>query len=301
MNSNTRKHCPQENSAGQSPFPAPKHGTSLTKERDTVDKLFPNKPVFHKRLANPTSYVQGSIQINNTSSRPPARELHMNRVIQEKQLMLQKKLWKVEDALRQKNLQDNVGIKDGQANMKHKNYELLVENVESTNPRHKTELTGNEMLYQGGEKNCQQNKFRQDTVKMHNEETTQDKKPTENNAMEMWKEESRKTNVNIEKTGPKVQQKTRPRLTTRDMERVVPEKPVQPQCSQTLKLELANNTDKNDQRLPCKICNRKFNCDRLEKHERICEKVKNSGRPVFNSHMQRTKGKNKTPGTEPLR
>ncbi|CAN9502191.1 unnamed protein product [Ophioblennius macclurei] len=42
--------------------------------------------------------------------------------------------------------------------------------------------------------------------------------------------------------------------------------------------------------LPCKICNRKFVRERLETHVRICKKVKQARRPVYNSYAHRTKG-----------
>ncbi|XP_068563096.1 zinc finger C2HC domain-containing protein 1C-like [Cebidichthys violaceus] len=44
------------------------------------------------------------------------------------------------------------------------------------------------------------------------------------------------------------------------------------------------------QLLLCKICNRKFAGDRLQKHVQICEKVKQSQRGVFNAYLNRTKG-----------
>lgn len=58
------------------------------------------------------------------------------------------------------------------------------------------------------------------------------------------------------------------------------------------KKELAHmgGTNTNIQHLTCTICNRKFNSDRLEKHARICEKVHQSRRQVFNSYVNRTKG-----------
>ncbi|XP_032356213.1 zinc finger C2HC domain-containing protein 1C [Etheostoma spectabile] len=44
------------------------------------------------------------------------------------------------------------------------------------------------------------------------------------------------------------------------------------------------------QLLPCKICNRKFASERLQKHMQICKKVQQSQRQVFNSYANRTKG-----------
>ncbi|XP_078134259.1 uncharacterized protein LOC144535596 [Sander vitreus] len=44
------------------------------------------------------------------------------------------------------------------------------------------------------------------------------------------------------------------------------------------------------QLLPCRICDRKFASERLQKHMQICKKVKQSHRQVFNSYVNRTKG-----------
>ncbi|XP_023135030.2 zinc finger C2HC domain-containing protein 1C [Amphiprion ocellaris] len=63
-------------------------------------------------------------------------------------------------------------------------------------------------------------------------------------------------------------------------------------CSQQQQEELAlmHNTDSSVQLFPCKICNRKFFKERLEKHVQVCKKVKQSHRKVFNSYVNRTKG-----------
>lgn len=49
-------------------------------------------------------------------------------------------------------------------------------------------------------------------------------------------------------------------------------------------------TDNGLQLLPCRTCNRKFASQRLEVHVKICKKVKQSHRQVFNSYVNRTKG-----------
>ncbi|KAG7237237.1 hypothetical protein INR49_032570, partial [Caranx melampygus] len=64
------------------------------------------------------------------------------------------------------------------------------------------------------------------------------------------------------------------------------------ESSRAQKKELGHmgSTNTNIQRVTCTVCNRKFNSDRLEKHVRICEKVNQSRRQVFNSYVNRTKG-----------
>uniref|UniRef100_W5MWQ8 Zinc finger C2HC-type containing 1C n=1 Tax=Lepisosteus oculatus TaxID=7918 RepID=W5MWQ8_LEPOC len=44
------------------------------------------------------------------------------------------------------------------------------------------------------------------------------------------------------------------------------------------------------QLLPCTLCNRTFAAERLEKHRRVCEKMQNSRRKVFDSSKHRAKG-----------
>ncbi|XP_008282333.1 zinc finger C2HC domain-containing protein 1C [Stegastes partitus] len=62
------------------------------------------------------------------------------------------------------------------------------------------------------------------------------------------------------------------------------------QLQQEEELTLTDNTDGSIQLFPCKICNRKFFKERLEKHIEVCKKVKQSHRQVFNSYANRTKG-----------
>ncbi|XP_074548422.1 uncharacterized protein LOC141806685 isoform X2 [Halichoeres trimaculatus] len=55
-------------------------------------------------------------------------------------------------------------------------------------------------------------------------------------------------------------------------------------------LSHTDNANHSLQLLPCPVCGRKFARGRLEKHVVICEKVKHSNRPVFNTFAKRTKG-----------
>ncbi|XP_031703846.1 zinc finger C2HC domain-containing protein 1C [Anarrhichthys ocellatus] len=55
-------------------------------------------------------------------------------------------------------------------------------------------------------------------------------------------------------------------------------------------LRQEESTDTRHQLLLCKVCNRKFAGERLQKHVQICEKVKQSKRGVFNTYLHRTKG-----------
>ncbi|KAK5857331.1 hypothetical protein PBY51_010583 [Eleginops maclovinus] len=55
-------------------------------------------------------------------------------------------------------------------------------------------------------------------------------------------------------------------------------------------LRQEESTDTSLQTFPCSVCNRMFAGERLQKHLQICNKLKQSKRPVFNSYVNRTKG-----------
>ncbi|KAM9341272.1 zinc finger C2HC domain-containing protein 1C-like [Symphorus nematophorus] len=54
--------------------------------------------------------------------------------------------------------------------------------------------------------------------------------------------------------------------------------------------ELIDSAHTSLQLLPCRICNRKFVSERLEKHVQVCKKAKQSHRQVYNSCLHRFKG-----------
>lgn len=55
-------------------------------------------------------------------------------------------------------------------------------------------------------------------------------------------------------------------------------------------LGLEDIADASLQLLPCRICNRRFASERLEKHMQVCQKLEQKQRQVFNSYANRTKG-----------
>lgn len=112
------------------------HGVIPGMRADGVDRPFPNKPVSHRRPLNPrtqdsldlhdlekitiTEQPRGSHHLNGiretTGSQQPRKdshilpsgELQMARAIHAKELMLQEKLWRVEEKIRQKIQWDSV-------------------------------------------------------------------------------------------------------------------------------------------------------------------------------------------------
>ncbi|XP_072313893.1 zinc finger C2HC domain-containing protein 1C-like isoform X2 [Eucyclogobius newberryi] len=289
MNSQERKpKFPPERSGDGKSILKLKHGESTS--RDIAEKPFPCKPVCHKRLVKSTSHdldlekkcvtrkaqnVPNSTSQDKDSSRLDAAELKMTKAIREKQLMLQMKLWKVEDALRERLQRDNVGVNDykGNQTVEKKHYERKQELVNpDTKTKKKTEVRGSEMLTE--RQNPKQYKFRKDTITQISEQSAK------------WDE------IHVGETLTK-KEESRASFWDRGNAagRTLHEELVIPQVSSSpsWKPEL-ESSDKNAQLVPCDICKRKFLRDRLEKHMQICEKVKKAKRPVFNSFLHRTKG-----------
>ncbi|XP_039992791.1 golgin subfamily A member 6-like protein 1 isoform X2 [Xiphias gladius] len=144
----------QDNIAGQrqgNVYTQAQHGVVPGWRADGVDPPFPNKPVSHRRPLNPrtqdsldlydfekitiTKQPRGSFLprehhlngIRETSGpqhqrkdshRLPCGELQMARAIHAKELILQEKLWKVEEKIRQKIQRDSVEAAAGNDEMK---------------------------------------------------------------------------------------------------------------------------------------------------------------------------------------
>ncbi|KAJ0041606.1 hypothetical protein NL108_012583 [Boleophthalmus pectinirostris] len=282
MNSNSRKPKLAQEVCGQgrSHF-TPKQGKLTSKERDMEEKPFPIKPVCPKRLvkSKKSEDVPSSTSLGKDTSRLLAGELQMTKVIQEKQLMLQKKLWKVENALRERIQRDNadVNVYGGNQTVEKKHYERRQENVHpDTKTKQRTETTERH--------NPKQYNFKQDTITKKTEQCRE--------TLTMRKEESSAKYIKSEQT--QCQQKASPRLAIG--EKVIAGKTLHeelnlPQISSTLSRKLELETpDKNIKLLPCSICKRTFMPDRLEKHMQICKKVKTTRRPVYKSHLYRIKG-----------
>ncbi|MBN3311894.1 ZC21C protein, partial [Atractosteus spatula] len=61
-------------------------------------------------------------------------------------------------------------------------------------------------------------------------------------------------------------------------------------CPTAKQFPYENSQSGNPQLVPCELCHRKFAVERLEKHSKICEKLQNSKRKVFDSCKHRAKG-----------
>ncbi|XP_029983167.1 zinc finger C2HC domain-containing protein 1C-like [Sphaeramia orbicularis] len=401
MSTTSRGSSLEKNSAGLehgSVHSEEKHGTTPGRRADHVNKPFPNKPMSHKRPHNPTSrdslehnnlekvsiskkssapshfheYMSNSIRRETTGSRQPDKEYHrqihgemqMARAIHAKQLVLQEKLWRVEEKIRLKiQLESAAAAGDGQkSGQEGKDYkgrgetetrqrrepekrrEVLMPEEEGEK-RKQDQRKGDRMIKKCEEQEAKWDRreikdgdyiyseikgskgTREGTVheeddrkelKGGKEETEKDNRVWEHtnvrsNQGKAGDRERSKTSkvdeaLSREKNysahnddmneGPQMSQQKSAPENHRVAERKVTEEPSAPQVSfpspssthQEEESEVANSTDGDLQLVPCRICNRNFTSQRVEKHVKICEKVKQSQRPVFNSYNNRTKG-----------
>ncbi|KAJ0009031.1 hypothetical protein NQD34_016446 [Periophthalmus magnuspinnatus] len=292
---NSRAKFPQESSGTIKSHFTPKHSELNVKGRDMEEKPFPTKPVCPKKKSTPhgPNLEKKSEDAPNSTSLGKdtlLEELQMPKVIQEKQLMVQKKLWKLEDAFRAKIQLDHVGVNvyRGNQTVEKKHYKRRQENVNTdTKTKQRTEVRSNEMLTE--RHNPKQYKLRQDTI---TKKTERSDEMSAGETLTMRKEESSATYAKSEQ--PHSQQKSSCRLAIGDRDmagKTLHEELILPQDSSSPPQELElESTDKNIQLFPCSICKRNFMQDRLEKHMQICEKVKKAKHPVFDSLLHRTKG-----------
>nr|XP_020446715.1 zinc finger C2HC domain-containing protein 1C [Monopterus albus] len=249
------------------------------------DRSFPSKPVSHRRPLNPRTqdshdvyefekmvisardplsaeehHSNGIKQI--TGSRDPRKdlqglssgEMQMAEAIHAKQLMLQEKLWRLEEKLRQKIQRDSA---DAAASEEERH---RWGQAERGRAQMKTRLSEQQ---------------RTDLVK----------------SREMLMEDRRKEDIKQQKKkqGAEIDVSIWEEAGVMPLDVTVssPSHSTRPQQGE---LGLMDSTDISFQLLPCRTCGRKFASERLEKHVQICKKVKNSHRQVFNSYANRTKG-----------
>lgn len=358
-----------------------------------VDRPFPNKPVHHRRPLNPkmqdspelydfekisisaqprgplSSQEHHSNDIRETcgsqhsgkdSHRQSSREAQMARAIHAKELLLQEKLWRAEDKIRQKIQRDSgaAAASDDQKSEEERHDRGQVKSGKAlTKTRLREPARSREMLKH--ERRPEDVKQLRKTQNLTNKDRIRD---THEEQGARWggretevgnagphgstahvhkvsgelnrrkgqveKVEKNKTYANsdirtrekIYKERKKVygshaddddreldmphknQQTTVHSLVVTENHRGVGSKISEESClppvsspshsnrAQQRELRLTDNTDTSLQLLPCRICNRKFSHERLEKHFQVCQKVKQSHRQVFNSYVNRTKG-----------
>lgn len=409
MNTRTRgRRSPQEqcNVAGQrrcNVHTQAQHGVVPGGRAAGEDRPFPNKPVHHRRTLTPKMHdslelhdfekitisgqprgplssqehhsngireTTGSYHPRKDSPRVPNRELQMSRAIHAKELILQEKLWRAEDKIRQMIQRDSGGaaaaasddqkseeerhdrgqVKSGKSlrktrlrepavgreMLKHERTPEDVKQLRKTqNQTNKESIrkTHEEQGARWGGRETEVVQFERKGNKGPHESTTHVHKVSgelNRRKGEVVKAEQNKTSTNCDiwtreqnykerKTvygshdddddddgeldrHHKSQQKHVHRLEATGNHRGAGSKiseesslppvssPSHSNRAQQGELRLTDSTDAGLQLLPCRICNRKFSHERLEKHVQVCQKVKQSHRQVFNSYINRTKG-----------
>ncbi|KAM9708185.1 uncharacterized protein ACNS7B_000607 [Menidia menidia] len=363
----------------------------VTFRKDGAEQPFPNKPVTHKRLpktqvqlvdfekitlstqrghlfhkeyqSNDIRKTNGSLQSRDDPHNLPKEELQLAKAINEKELMLQAKLWKVGEKIRQTvsagtaghnenksedewqygghvergNAQAKAGISEHQviettrkrdalikeswhddckqrtSNLNHGNGDGIwsrpeVQQHAKWKHEESPHLKGQGVICRK-KTNELSNKTRLQNVNLHLRRKDEE--------YGIWEDDERKYSKQKKASlgdagltrGRKYKEKTHPSTLYDQPE--LPERslgaenqtvaggklsgeptlPLVPTsfCGQHQQVEPAV-TDDCFQLFPCKVCNRKFKSDRLEKHIQICKKVKQSQRQVFNSYVHRTKG-----------
>lgn len=337
------------------------------KKAAALDQPFPTKPVSHKRplraqvpldVSDPDKPTQRrgnllsqELHSNGTGSRHlrrdtlPSGELWMARAIHAKELMLQEKLWKAEEKIRQKIQWDaaDVAADDDQKyrEMRHNRGQAERGKVPTkgriSEQQRSEPVRSRDMLMQERRqddfkqpgkkldqmtKNRERNEVHQVQVAetpMSKEKGTKEKFDILRKEQEVsgemklrWKnvkehtrkkQEDKKTYSFYEETKYSKQDKaymgdTGQTENQRSSQVKLPEDSALPLISspshssrwQQEELTLMDSTDISPLLLPCKVCNRTFASERLEKHVQICKKTAQSHRPVFNSYTSRTKG-----------
>ncbi|CAJ1073600.1 trichohyalin-like [Xyrichtys novacula] len=243
--------------------------------------------------------------------RQPNEELEMSWDIHEMKLMLAEKLWRVEKLERQKNIQRDL---DSAADGEDYDRRRAERGRTQTKPRLSEQqgrdaMTGRGVIMQdrrqedAKEQTKRQDGRMEDRIRNRHVEEKRD----------TWREERRE--VGVEQLHRKEQQGTQMYKSrwenvkeyTRGKGRYeeddgtwkerggrstgkATERHVHSSVQEQKELRSTESATNSPQLLPCRVCNRTFASERVEKHIAICKKVKKSTRPVYDSSAHRAKG-----------
>lgn len=334
-----------------------------------VDQPFPNKPVQHRRSLNPR--MHGSLALHDfekisisARSRGPLsthdhpneirettksqhsmgdfnsltkREVQMAKAIHAKELMLQEKLWRVEEKVRQKMQTKDQSVQKLEEDMHNRRQRDGVKAETKIRPREP--VTNREMLkhdrrHDDVEKLRKKENLRHEDRKgsTREEQGARCREVEDVQSPQLKREENKvihESKVHVHKVRREVDRRKGEvgRAETRQQVKAAADidistsqkiykdkKGVNGSCDDDVREEdmtmksqqktvhpISNRQQQGAHRqtynsltslelLTCRICNRKFSQDRVEKHMQVCERVKQSQRRVFNSYFQRTKG-----------
>ncbi|KAM6917416.1 uncharacterized protein zc2hc1c [Lycodopsis pacificus] len=203
---------------------------------------------------------------NDSGGRQPSGELQMARAIHAKELVLQEKLWRVEEKIRQKIQRDTAALDDQKSEEQRHNRGQ----AERGNYQRESRLSEQQRREPVRRREVKVQESREEDVKQH---------------MKTQDQEERARGERREIESHKKGHKATHQIT-------VPEQEVSGELNKPRRPDprQEESTDTRHQLLLCKVCNRTFAGERLQKHVQICEKFKQTKRAVFNTYLQRTKG-----------
>lgn len=307
---------------------------------DTVDCPFPNKPVCHMKVLNsrtqdmldphdfnnlniskqprgrsstqednPSGIGQtsGGPNPREASRRHSTKELQMAKEIQVQERILQEKLWRVGEKIRQKILREIADTAEEDLPNRGQTKTGLYEQ-QSREPRGRARMVHERRQEEVKGLRKKQDQRNEEIIRNTHEEERARWKSGEKEAAQPPRKEYKATHGSKEMYGVDGEEDTlqlsqqRASCTaatenhkgagsTQPEESLLPPT-FSPRSGRSEQEEhgVPDNVDTGIHLLPCRFCDRKFASQRLEVHARVCNKLKQSHRQVFNSYFHRTKG-----------
>lgn len=306
---------------------------------DTVDCPFPNKPVCHRKVLNsrtqdmldPHDFNKLNISeqprggsstqedkpsgIGQTSGGPNPREascrhsmkeLQMAKEIQMQEQILQEKLWRVREKIRQKILREIADTAEKDLPNRGQTKTGLYEQQSREPAGGRNRMVHERRQEEGLRK--KQDQRNEEIIRNTHEEEGGRWKSAEKEAAPPQRKEYKATRESKEMYGVDgeedtlqlSQQRASCSAATENHKGAGSKQPEEsllpptfsPRSGRSEQEEhrVPDNVGTGFQLLPCRFCDRKFASQRLEVHIRVCKKLKQSHRQVFNSYFHRTKG-----------
>lgn len=307
----------------------------------TVDCPFPNKPVCHMKVLNsrtqdvlephdfnklniskqpgggsstqednPSGIGQtsGGPNPRETSRRHSTKELQMAKEIQVQEQILQEKLWRVGEKIRQKILREIADTAEEDLPNTGQTKTGLYEQQSREPARGRDRMVHERRQGEAKHLRKKQDQRNEEIIRNTHEEERVRWKSAEKEAAQPQRKEYKATRESKEMYGIDgeedtlrlSQQRASCSAATENHKGAGSKQPKESQLppafshrsgrSEQEEHRVPDNVDTGFQLLPCRFCDRKFASQRLEVHARVCKKLKQSHRQVFNSYFHRTKG-----------
>lgn len=318
----------------------PKDQSKIAGIADTVDCPFPNKPVCHMKVLN--SRTQDMLDVHDfnelniskqpgggsstqednlsgigqtsggpnpreASRRHSTKELQMAKEIQMQEQILQEKLWRVGEKIRQKILREiadtaeedlpntatKTGLYEQQSREPARGRDRMVHERRQGEVKHhrKKQDQRNEEIIRNTH---EEERVRWKSVEKEVAQPQRKEYKATHESKEMYGTDGEEDTLQLSQQRASCSAATENHKgagSKQPKESLLP--PTFSHCSGRSEQEerrVPDNVDTGLQLLPCRFCDRKFVSQRLEVHARICKKLKQSHRQVFNSYFHRTKG-----------